>query len=69
MSIKHDDPAVESVGHAIADHLADIESYFKPGAKLTLLVRHPGFPERDLIVTNDDFDELIAMVRRRKDAE
>lgn len=69
MSIKHNNPLVEHVGHEIADRLADIEGYFKPGVKLTLLVRRPGLPEQDVCVTNDNFDDMLAMIQRRKDAE
>ncbi|MBD8665262.1 hypothetical protein IFT59_18640 [Rhizobium sp. CFBP 8752] len=39
---------------------------FKSGSKITVLVRAPGKPNADFCLTDDDLDEVIAMVRRRK---
>lgn len=43
-----------------------IASMFKEGAKLTLLVRTPGNDEADFCLTNDDLDEAISVIERRK---
>jgi hypothetical protein len=56
------DPKVTSVGREIASHLADLADLFKPGAKLTLLVRRPEHPDgsQDMVVTDDGLHEVIA---------
>ena len=42
---------------------------FKAGARITVLVRHPGRPDEDFLMTSDDLDEVAAMVARRKDKQ
>lgn len=44
----------------------EILANFKPGAKITVLVRTPDKPTADFCMTSDDLDEVIAMVQRRK---
>lgn len=57
------------IGDALADMLATAERrYFKPGAKLTLVVRRPDDDEADTVVTSDDINEVIAALGRRKEA-
>lgn len=49
-------------------HLNTIAALFKPGAEITLLVRRPGEPTQDFMLTSegpDAADELIAMIERR----
>lgn len=43
----------------------DIIGVFKPGVKITVLVRRPGFPEQDFLMTDDDPAEAIALIERR----
>lgn len=50
----------------VADCMDEIVSYFKPGVKITVLVRTPGHPGRDFYMTSDTMDEVIAMAERRK---
>ena len=45
--------------------MSEILAFFKPGAKITLLVRRPGAPEQDFCLTNDNLDEVIPMIERR----
>jgi hypothetical protein len=33
----------------VADHMDKIHTYFKPGVCVTVIVRTPGFPERDFL--------------------
>lgn len=63
-------PKVQSVGEAIADHMDTILTYFKPGAKITVLVRRPEAPDgsRDFIQTNDTIDQAIAALITRQTA-
>lgn len=51
----------------IEHHLNQIAAFFKPGAKLTLLVRHPGIEgDADALFTNDTFPEIVAAIERRR---
>lgn len=51
-----------------ADAMDRIKACFKPGAEITVLVRAPGYPDRDFCMTDDSPDEIIAMMTRRKEA-
>lgn len=46
----------------------EILTHFKPGAKITLLVRRPGNNNADFCMSSDNLEEVMAMVCRRKDA-
>jgi hypothetical protein len=59
---------LQQVMEEVQDRMDAIVAYFKPGAKITVLVRHPGKPTADFCLTDDDLDEVAAMVQRRKDA-
>lgn len=52
--------------------LADVASLFKPGAKLTLIVRSPAAEaagkDAGFVMTNDTLDDAIAALQRRKEA-
>lgn len=53
----------------ISGPLAEIQDLFKPGVKVTLLVRTPGFPDgaRDVLVTDeDDLELVIAAIQARQ---
>jgi hypothetical protein len=52
----------------VAAAMEDIVRMFKPGVKITVLVRAPGFPDRDFMMTDDQPDEVMAMLERRKAA-
>lgn len=52
-------------GAIISDHMDEILSLFKPGAKIAVVVRYPGHPERDLVMTNDLLGEIIGCLQRR----
>lgn len=51
----------------VADHLDKIKSYFKPGVKVTILVRTEGDSEgkRDFMMGDDDPQEALNMIARR----
>lgn len=54
----------------IEHHLNQISAFFKPGAKLTLLVRHPDIEGgADALLTNDTFPEIVAAIERRRAQE
>lgn len=46
----------------------EILTNFKPGAKITVLVRTPGKPNADFCLTSDDLEEVADMVKRRQKA-
>jgi hypothetical protein len=58
---------LEQVTELAADCMDKIKERFKPGAKITLLVRTPGMPLRDFCLTDDDLDEVFAAIVRRKE--
>ena len=57
---------LSDVADEVAGHMNDIKSLFKPGVKIAVMVRTPGFPDRDFLMTDDGTDELIDMLQRRK---
>lgn len=51
-------------------HLDEILKHFKPGAKVTVVIRNPSVPGHSgLVIGNDDLDEAIAEIRRRQNPE
>lgn len=63
----HPQPNVQRVGERVGDHMDYILAMFKRGAKITVVVRAPGHPDRDFVQTNDDLAEAIEVLRRRLD--
>ena len=59
---------LEDVQELVADHMDAIHKYFKPGVKVTVIVRMPGYPSRDFMMTADDLSELAALIKRRESA-
>jgi hypothetical protein len=59
---------LQRVSQEVADYMDEIVALFKPGVRITVLVRTPDMPERDFCMTNDDPDEVVAMMLRRKEA-
>jgi hypothetical protein len=47
-------PEVRRVAEQMAEHLDAISRLFKPGVKLTLLVRNPRDPERSAFLTDEE---------------
>lgn len=60
--------ALQQTAAIISEHMDAIVACFKPGVKITVLVRVPEHPDRDFLMTDDDIDEVIAMAQRRKAA-
>lgn len=63
--------SLEDTRDIIAEHLEGIKTLFKPGIKVTLLVRTETHPDgsRDLVMTDDDLETAIAALRIRQEAE
>ena len=56
---------LELVRQEVARHMDEILALFKAGAEITVLVRSPGYPDRDFLMTSDTPDEIVAAIRRR----
>jgi hypothetical protein len=55
--------------YIVSDHMTDILRCFKPGAKITVTVRTPDYPDRDFLMTNDDLPEVRKLIERRISAD
>lgn len=62
-------PKVRAVGDRIVDHLLQIEQMFLPGAKVTLLVRHPTVEDADMLLSTDDLVEAEAAIRKLREKD
>ena len=49
----------------VSEHMNSIIDLFRPGVKITVLVRTPDHPDRDFMLTSDDPVEALAMIERR----
>lgn len=52
----------------VAERMDEVITQFKPGVKITVVVRAPGYDERDFLMTDDAIDDVIALLQRRKAA-
>ena len=59
---------LERAQDIVAGYLDEIRTVFKPGIKITVLVRTPNEPGRDFIMTDDTEADLTAMIARRMKA-
>lgn len=66
----HPNTRVQNASEIIADHMDAILACWKPGKKITVIVRSPDFPDgsRDFIQTNDTIDDAITALQLRKTA-
>lgn len=56
---------LEEVQQTIGRYMELIVGCFKPGARITVIVRMPGFPDQDFCMTSDDPQQAIALLERR----
>lgn len=57
---------VQRMQQQVNDALWELSELFRPGAKLTFIVRFPGNDEADVLIGDDqEPEELVALVRRR----
>ncbi|MDR7232258.1 hypothetical protein J2X45_003364 [Caulobacter sp. BE264] len=59
---------LEFAAEKIADHMDKILTHFKPGSKITVLVRQPDNDQADFCLSNDDIAQALAALQRRLDA-
>lgn len=58
---------VQRVGQQMGFYMEEIAKLFKPGVKLTLLVRNPGHPERNAFLSDEDnIDEAVEAIKQLK---
>ena len=57
---------LQEVTYEVGFHLDKILKCFKPGAKITVIVRRPDNDEADFILSDDDISEAINALERRK---
>jgi hypothetical protein len=53
----------------IANHCGEIADLFKPGVRITILVRNPNLEDADVLVTDDSIDSAIAALGKLKEKE
>lgn len=58
--------ALEQTQQVVAGHMDEILTCFKAGAKITVLVRFPDKPTADFMMTDDDPNEVVELIRRRQ---
>lgn len=57
--------SLQQTGEQCAEYMARISEMFKRPNEVTLIVRRPGYPNQDFMLTNDSFQELKALLDRR----
>lgn len=57
---------LDALRHRIAE-VAEvyIAPMFKPGVRVTIIVRRPSDNEQDVLVSNDNLEDVVALVTRR----
>lgn len=59
------DPVHQQLHEALSDDLNRIAARFRPGAKLTLVVRNPEIhDDAGVVISNDDPEAAIAEIRK-----
>lgn len=61
-------PKLQNAREEVSIHMNSILQCFKPGAKITVLVRNQTH-EQDFMMSNDTIDEAIALLERSKARE
>ena len=59
---------INSAGEFLSGLCSQARSVFRPDQdfKVTLLIYLPGSPEADVLISNGDFDEMIAAIERAR---
>ncbi len=63
----HPNEDVQRVAETLGDHMDKILQLFKPGMKITVLIRNTGKPDgsQDLVLTNDELSAAITALEIR----
>lgn len=59
---------LQNAQHHVGYHMGEIIKAFKPGSKITVIVRPMGseIGNMDFVMTDDEIDKAIAVLERRK---
>lgn len=60
------DSILEQVRNQVADHMTSILALFKPGARITVIVRTPTNDRADFLMSNDNLTSVAALIERRR---
>jgi hypothetical protein len=60
---------LQQLHYDISEDLERIAKRFKGRPKITLIVRNPELADGDVLISDDDFEQAIAAIRRLKDRE
>jgi hypothetical protein len=55
-----------AVQEEMSNHMDAIVRLFKPGAKITVVVRNPGYGDADVVIGSDDLDQAVQAIERMK---
>jgi hypothetical protein len=64
----HPNRIVQDASEIVSDHMDAILKCFKPGALITVVVRHPDKPDgsKNMVLTNDTIDGAIEALQISK---
>lgn len=57
---------VQSAAEGVGQLMDEIKAYFAPESRITVVVRSPGYEDRDFVLTDDDLTEAAAAIERRR---
>lgn len=57
---------IEYTREVIQRSLAELQSLFIRGMKLSFVARYPGHPDIEMVITDDNLDEVMEVLRRSK---
>lgn len=57
---------LDEVRDRVAQHMLEIVKLWKPGAKITVIVRTPTNDRADFLMSDDDLAQVVALVERRR---
>jgi hypothetical protein len=60
---------IKNLHAEVANHCGEIADLFKPGVKVTVLVRNPAVDDGDVLVTDDLIDLAIIALGKLKEKE
>lgn len=56
---------VEMTRDAVSGYMERILRYFKPNAKITVIIRTPGNDNADMVLTNDTLEQAVSVLARQ----
>lgn len=60
-------PKVRAFHEMVSEHMESIAAALSPETHITLVIRHPGMPEREMVFSDDpETAEIIKTIERRR---